>query len=114
MPVQNQKQDTNNSVTDLLLPLGAVAVTIFGMLFISFSVIVLTGIISGGNPRFEAKSNPNKKSGMIIISSSKSIEDEIRKSQMVTPELPLHYRSQTQLSLWKSQRAYRYFDIEKY
>lgn len=108
MSGQDQKQDTTNPIAALLLPLGAVAVTILGMLFISLSVIVLTGIISGGNPKFESKVSPNKKSGMIIISSSKSIEDEIRNSHSDTPALPLHFRAQTQRSLLNSPWAYRY------
>lgn len=106
---QKEKQETAHSVTNILLPLGAVALTVCGMFVISFSVIVCTGIFFGGNQVFEAKLSPQKKtSGMVIISSSNSVEDEIRKSNLHTPELPSHFRTEKPISLLHSQLSYRY------
>lgn len=106
---ENNRQENGNTLANILLPLGAVALTVCGMFIISFSVIVCTGIFFGGNQVFEAKLSPQKKtSGMVIISSSKSVEDEIRKSNLHTPELPSHFRTEKPTSLLNSQLSYRY------
>lgn len=103
------KQENGNTLTNILLPLGAVALTVCGMFIISFSVIVCTGIFFGGNQAYEAQLNTQKKnSGMVIVLSSKSVEDEIRKSRLDTPELPSHFRTEKPISLLNSQLSYRY------
>ena len=107
MSQQDKKRETITSITNLLLPAGAIALTIFGMFFISFSVVLLTGIMLGGNQPVEVKGSL-KKPGIVIISYSNAFEDEVRKSQSFTPELPLHARYQKQISLSNAQLSYRY------
>lgn len=109
MSQKNKKRETMTTITRLLLPVGAIAITIFAMFFISFSTILLTGVIMGGNQPGDVKYSENKKrSGMVIIAYSNAIENEVRKSQSVTPELPLHFRYQKQVSLSNFQLSYRY------
>jgi hypothetical protein len=109
MSQQDTKRETGFSLTHLLLPAGAIAITIFGMFLISFSVVLWTGIFLGGTQPVELKPGSKKKSsGIVIISYSNAIEEEIKKSQLMTPELPFNFRYQKQLSLSNTQLSYRY------
>jgi hypothetical protein len=96
------------SIANLLMPAGAIVVAVGGMFVVSISLIVLIGITLGSNFSFDAKNSLSKKnSSIVFITNSNSIESEIKKAELATPELPLHARFPPQISLSSLQFIYR-------
>lgn len=96
------------SIANLLMPAGAIVVAIGGMFVVSISLIVLIGITLGSNFSLDAKNSLSKKnSSIVFITHSNSIESEIKKAELATPELPLHARLPSQISLSSLQFIYR-------
>ncbi len=98
MSHQNEKQETVTS--SFLLSAGAIAIAMCGMLTVSVGIIVLTGIFFGSTQSLQAKQELKKKnSTMVIVSYSKSVEDEIRKGNLDTPGIPVQAKYPVQTSL---------------
>lgn len=89
------------SLTDRLIPAGAIGVAIFGMFMVSIGIVLLTGIIFGDSQPLTAKRIPHKKSvEVVIVSYSKPlVEQEVKQSQLATPELPVQTSYQKLSSL---------------
>lgn len=98
MSHQNEKQETVTS--SFFLSAGAIVVAMFGMLTVSVGIIALTGIFFGSTQSLQSKQELKKKnSTMVIVSYSRTVEDEIRKGHLDTPGIPTQVKYPVQTSL---------------
>lgn len=76
------------SMGKLLFTVSSIAVLIVGMVLISLTVVIFTGLISGGHHTHSGLESRSSAVGLVVISPTDHIENQIKKSQLDTPQIP--------------------------
>lgn len=76
------------SMGRLLFTVSSIAVLIVGMVLISLTVVIFTGLLSGGHHTHSGLESRSSAVDLVVISPTDHIENQIKKSQLDTPQIP--------------------------
>lgn len=76
------------SMGKLLFTATSIALLIVGMFLISLTVVIFTGLLSGGHHTHSGLESRSSTVGLVVIPPTDHVENEIKKSQSDTPQIP--------------------------
>lgn len=77
----------------LFFTVSSIAAIIVAMFLISFTVVIFTGLLSGGHHTHSGMESRSSAVGLVVISPTDHVENEIKKSQLDTPQMPKDFSS---------------------